>query len=496
VSVTTHPAVPGPAGPAEPVAPLAVASALALRHELGDLVRLPTDADFDAARTPWNVAVVQHPAAVAVPTCADDVVRVVRAARRHGLRVAAQGTGHGAGALAGHDLARTVLVRTTGLREVSVDPVARTARVGAGAVWDDVVPLAGEHGLAALHGSSPDVGVAGFTLGGGIGWYARAHGLAAQHVRSLDVVTADGELVRADAEHHADLFWALRGGGGSFGVVTALEIELLPIADAYAGMLLWDGSRAEDVVRTWARWTADLPEDTTTSCRILRFPPLPQLPPFLSGRTVVVVDGAVLADDATGADRIAALRALEPEMDTFARTPAAALTRLHMDPEGPTPSVGGSVTLAQLDEETVDGFLAAVGPDVPTALLVSELRHLGGALARRDPRAGGAGPPCRSATWRSSSPSPPRRRSRRWGLADVARVRAALAPFDSGSQLLNLTEAPVRPRRPSMRRPGSACGPCGAPSTRRACSPPATRCPPLVISPPRRSPASTQPRPA
>jgi hypothetical protein len=377
-----------------------------------------------------------------VPTCADDVVRVVRAARRHGLRVAAQGTGHGAGALAGHDLARTVLVRTTGLREVSVDPVARTARVGAGAVWDDVVPLAGEHGLAALHGSSPDVGVAGYTLGGGIGWYARAHGLAAQHVRSLDVVTADGELVRADAEHHADLFWALRGGGGSFGVVTALEIELLPIADAYAGMLLWDGSRAEDVVRTWARWTADLPEDTTTSCRILRFPPLPQLPPFLSGRTVVVIDGAVLADDATGAERIAALRALEPEMDTFARTPAAALTRLHMDPEGPTPSVGGSVTLAQLDEETIDGFLAAVGPDVPTALLVSELRHLGGALARRDPRAGALDhlPFGYLAFFVAVAPTP---EVAALGLADVARVRAALAPFDSGSQLLNLTEAPV-----------------------------------------------------
>jgi FAD/FMN-containing dehydrogenase len=431
-----------PVPPAQPVPPVAVASALALRHELGALVRLPSDPDFDAVRTPWNVAVVQHPAAVALPTSADDVVRVVRAARRHGLRVLAQGSGHGAAALTGHDLARTVLVRTTCMREVSVDPVARTARVGAGAIWDDVVPVAAEHGLAALHGSSPDVGVAGFTLGGGIGWYSRAHGLAARHVRSLDVVTADGELVRADAENHADLFWALRGGGGSFGVVTALEIELLPIADAYAGMLLWDGSRAEDVVRAWARWTADLPEDTTTSCRILRLPPLPELPPFLSGRTVVVVDGAVLADDATGADRLAALRALEPEMDTFARTPAAALSRLHMDPEGPTPAVGGSLALAGLGEDTVEAFLAAAGPDVRTALLACELRHLGGALARRDPAAGALDhlPFGYLAFLVAVAPSP---EVAAMGEADVERVRAALAPWDSGSHLLNFAEGPV-----------------------------------------------------
>jgi FAD/FMN-containing dehydrogenase len=435
---TTH-----PAAAADPLPSLAIASALALRHELGELVRLPSEGDFDAVRTPWNVAVAQHPAAVALPTSADDVVRVVRAARRHGLRVAAQGTGHGAAALTAHDLARTVLVRTTGLREVSVDPATRTARVGAGAVWDDVVPLAAEHGLAALHGSSPDVGVAGYTLGGGIGWYARAHGLSSQHVRAVELVTAEGELVRANAEQHQDLFWAVRGGGGSFGVVVALELELLPIADAYAGMLLWDGSRSPDVVRSWARWSRELPEDTTTSCRILRLPPLPELPPFLSGRTVVVVDGAVLGDDETGAARLEALRALGPEIDTFARTPAAALTRLHMDPEGPTPSVGGSLGLSDLDDGTVDAFLDAVGPDVPSALLACELRHLGGALARRDPAAGAldhvAFPYL--AFFVAVAPDP---QVAELGLGDVARVRAALSPWDSGRTLLNFAEGPVQ----------------------------------------------------
>ncbi|MFC5379358.1 FAD-binding oxidoreductase [Aquipuribacter nitratireducens] len=431
MSITTTPTTPTTTAAAE----------LALRHELGDLVRLPMDDDYDVVRTPWNVAVAQRPAAVSVPTSADDVVRVVRAAARHGLRVAPQGTGHGAGAR-DTDLSRTVLVRTTAMRDVSVDLTTRTVRVGAGAIWDDVVPVVAEHGLAVLHGSSPDVGVVGYTLGGGIGWYARAHGLSANHVRAVELVTAEGELVRASAEEHTDLFWAVRGGGGSFGVVTAIELELLPIADAYAGMLLWDGSRADEVVRTWARWTHDLPEDTTTSCRILRLPPLPELPPFLSGRTVVVVDGAVLGDDATGAARIAALRALEPEMDTFARTPAAALSRLHMDPEGPTPSVGGSLTLDGLDDATVDAFLGAVGPDVPCALLVSELRHLGGALARRA-RDGGALdhlPFGYLAFFVAVAPTP---EVAALGAADVARVREALGQLSTGRELLNFAEGPV-----------------------------------------------------
>ena len=234
----------------------------------------------------------------------------------------------------------------------------------------------------------------------------------------------------------------MRGGGGSFGVVTSLEFELLPIADAYAGMLLWDGSRAEDVLRTWARWTADLPEDTSTSCRVLRLPPLPELPPFLSGRTVVVVDGAVLGDDATGAARLAALRALEPELDTFVRMPAAALSRLHMDPEGPTPSVGGSLVLSGLGDDVVDAFLAAVGPAAQTSLLACEIRHLGGALARRPPGAGALDhlPFGYVAFFVAIAPTP---EVSAVGLADVARVLEALAPWGSGHELLNFADTPV-----------------------------------------------------
>ena len=160
----------------------------------------------------------------------DDVARVVRAARDCGLRVAPQGTGHGAGAMAARDLADVVLLRTTGLGGVVVDPERQVVRLGAGVTWEDAVEAASAHGLAVLHGSSPDVGVAGYTLGGGIGWYARKHGLAANSVTAVELVTGRGRDPSGRTRvHHADLFWAVRGGGGSFGIVTALEMRLFPI---------------------------------------------------------------------------------------------------------------------------------------------------------------------------------------------------------------------------------------------------------------------------
>ena len=399
----------------------------------------PGSAEYDAHRVSWNVAIDQQPAAVAVPGSAEQVAAVVAAAVRLGYRIAPQGTGHGAAGLAARDLSDVVLLRTTGLTDVTVDPVARTARVGSGAVWQDVVELAARHGLAALHGSSPDVGVAGYTLGGGIGWYARKHGLAANSVVAVEIVTGDGQLVRADAEHHPDLYWAVRGGGGSFGVVTALELRLLPIETAYAGMLLWDVAHAEPVLRTWAAWAAGAPDEVTTSFRVLRFPPMPELPDFLRGRQVVVVDGAVLGDDAFGASQVAALRALGPELDTFGRVPAATLSRLHMDPEGPTPNVGGSTMLRTLDEATIETFLAEVGPDASPAILGAELRQLGGALGRPAPGGGALdrldGAFCAFLVAVAATPE-----MAAAGRASIDQVLAALAPCGTGGNFLNLAE--------------------------------------------------------
>ena len=191
------------------------------------------------------------------------------------------------------------------MRGVEIDPVAETARVQAGTLWLEVTEAATPYGLFPLSGSSPDVGVVGYTLGGGLSWLARKHGLAANSVTAIEVVTPDGELVRATADDHAELFWALRGGGGNFGVVTAMEFRLFPYGEVYAGMILWPYERHAELLRAWHAWTRTAPEEVTTSFRIIHFPPLPELPPFLSGRSVVVVDGAYAGGAEEGAAALA-----------------------------------------------------------------------------------------------------------------------------------------------------------------------------------------------
>lgn len=353
-----------------------------LRGLLPGRLFLPGDDGYDEARTPWNLAANLLPAAVAVPESVAEVQAVVVAAVAAGLRVAPMSTGHAGALLAASDLSRTVLVRLSSFTGVTVDPETRIARVVGGSLWDDVVAAAAPHGLAGLHGSAGGVGVAGFVLNGGLSFYGRRHGVAANSVRAVEVVTADGELHRTDAEHDAQLFWALRGGAGNFGVVTAIETELVPYADVYAGMLLWDRSRAADVMRVWRDLTLDSPESVTTSFRVMSFPPMPELPPFLSGRDLVVVDGAVLESDERAGELIAPLRALQPEMDTFERIPTSALPLMHMDPPQPSPAVSDHCVLSELPDAAIDAFLGQVGPGTHSGLLSAELRQLGGAFAR------------------------------------------------------------------------------------------------------------------
>lgn len=351
-------------------------------------VHLAGDPGYDQARAAWNLAADQRPAAVALPRTVDEVAAAVAAAAAARLRVAPQSSGHGAAALAAQDLRDVVLLRLTELTGVDVDPAAGTARILGATPWGEVVAAAASYGLTALHGSAPDVAAAGYLLGGGLSFYGRQYGVAANSLRAVELVLADGSLVRADAEHHAELFWAVRGGGGGYGVVVALEIELFPHADAVAGMMLWDRERAPEVLSAWLDWTRQAPESATTTWRVMSFPPLPELPPFLSGRDIVVIDGALLTDDATAADLLAPLRGLTPEMDTFARVPAAAVTTIHMDPPAPTPAVSDHLSLGALDAAAAATLLALVGPGTRSDLLFTELRHLGGAFGRAPQGAG------------------------------------------------------------------------------------------------------------
>jgi FAD/FMN-containing dehydrogenase len=386
------------------------------------------------------VAVDQRPAAVAYPATAEEAAEVVKAARAAGLRVAAQGTGHNAGPLGRLD--DVVLVRTSGMTSVTVDPDARIARVGAGVLWLDVVEAVAPHGLMALHGSSPDVGVAGYSLGGGMGWYARTLGLQANSLTSVELVTPDGTIVRAEADTEPELFWALRGGGGNFGVVTALEFRLYPIETAYAGWLVWDATHAREVLRRWATWAVDAPDAVTTSIRVLNVPPIEEMPEPFRGRTIVVIDGAVLGTDEEAEQILAPLRELSPEMDTFERAPAASLVRLHMDPEGPTPAVSDSVVLGSLPEEAIDALLAATGPGSGSTLLLSELRQLGGALGRPHP-GGGALDKVEGqfVFFGAAIAATPEMGAQ--GHADAGRAVQALAPWANGRQYLNFAENPT-----------------------------------------------------
>ena len=410
----------------------------ALRDLCGGAVALPGDDGYDAARGGFNLALDPRPAAVVYPADASEVAEVVRFARDAGLRVAGQSTGHNAGPLG--DLSRTILVKTSGMGGVAVDASARIARVGAGVLWEDVVDAAAPHGLYALHGSSPTVGVAGYSLGGGMGWLARSHGLQTNSLTAVELVTPAGELVRADADSDPELFWAVRGGGGNFGIVTALEFRLYELTEIYAGFMVWDWSEAARVLPVYAEWAATAPDHVTTSFRIMQLPPLPEIPAPIRGRSIVIIDGAVQGDPAV----LEPLRALNPEIDTFATIPAPALIRLHQDPEEPMPYAGDTALIKGLDADGIEMLLQMAGPKSGSPLAIVELRQLGGALARRAPGHGAVGGIdadyvlflCGMALDANMGAF----------MKDFAvRIKSAMAPWSTPGQYLNFAEDAVDP---------------------------------------------------
>jgi hypothetical protein len=411
-----------------------------LRDTVRGTVHVPGDKSWDEARQAWNLAVDQRPAMVAIPATAGDVMAVVSYARRNGLRVAPQGTGHNAAAIA--SLEDTILLRTSALRDVEIDAPGRRARVGAGVLWAEVTGPASEHGLAPLAGSSPDVGVVGYTLGGGLSWLSRRHGMATNSVLAIEIVTADGRLVRADRDSEPDLFWALRGGGGSFGVVTAIEFVLYPAPEVYAGALLWPWERAAEVLNRYVEWCRTAPDAISTSIRMLQVPPMPDVPEALQGRCFVAIDGAHLGDEASAAATLAPLRALGPEFDMFAPVPAAALSHIHMDPEQPVPAVGDGMILDDLTPAAVDAFVAATGPGSGSPLLSVELRQLGGAIGT-PPAEHGALAKLSGAFALFAVGIPMDAEAGAAIGAHLEHLLDAMDPWDSGRRYLNFTERPA-----------------------------------------------------
>ena len=411
-----------------------------LRELLDGDVVAPGDPDWNEARQAWNLAVDQRPAAVAIPESAEDVAAVVAFARAEGLRVAPQGTGHNAGAL-GRELDDTILLKTHRMRGVTIDAENRSARAEAGVIWIEVVEEAAKHGLAALAGSSPDVGVVGYTLGGGLSWLARKHGIGANGVTAIEVVTASGDLVRTDWANEPELFWALRGGGGAFAIVTAIEFDLFPIEQVYAGILWYPVDRAAEVLNAWRTWTDELPDEMTSVGRILQFPPVPEIPEPLRGQSFVVIQAIWLGEQEEADRLLAPLRALGPVMDTVDWTPIETLSRLHMDPEGPAPGVGDGAMLDDVDGHLIDLFVEAV---VGKPIISAEIRHLSGAVARRSSQHGALdafeAPYVMYAIGMAPTPE--------FGqlVAEaVAGLRDTLAPWESDHTYLNFAETRRKP---------------------------------------------------
>ena len=425
-------------------APRAPSGAEILRGLCGGAVHLPGDVAYDEARLPWNLQADSHPAAVAYPALPHEVSTVLRAASSAGLKVAPQGTGHGAPPLAGH-LDDAVLLRTSAMTELRVDATRRTARVGAGVRWGDVVERAGRVHLAALHTSSPGVGVVGSSLGGGLSWYARQHGLQCSAITAVELVLADGTFVRATDDADRDLLWAARGGGGGFGVVTALEFDLLPVRAAYAGTLAWDWIHARRVLTAWAEWAAVAPDSVTSVARLFQAPDLPWLPPDVRGRQLVIIDAVVLAGSEAARAVVAPLRTLRPEIDTVQECPAASVADLQLDPLEPTAVYANSILLEALPEPAVDALVETAGRGSGSDLLFVELRQLGGALSRPAARGGALDHMDGSVLVLCVGLD----QGTGWAAVreDAGRVTESLQPWATGSAYLLMADADVTERR-------------------------------------------------
>jgi FAD/FMN-containing dehydrogenase len=327
----------------------------------------------------FNLASTHTPEIVVGATSPDDVRTAVRWAVDRELPIAVQATGHGASSAIDGGL----LISTRRMNSVDIDAERRTATLGAGATWADVLAAAAPHGLAGLPGSSSGVGVVGYTLGGGLPVFGRAHGWAADHVRGIQVVTPDGTVREVDAEREPDLFWALRGGKGNVGVVTSMTIGLVPQARFYGGAIAFPGEHAADLLSAYAEWAPSLPEEMSTALLLLRLPPFPDVPEPLRGKFTVQLSVAYAGDQAEAERLLEPLRSAAPvALDGVAERPSTEMDRVYNDPDHPVPAQEASLLLGELTGDLLADILRLAGPDAQTPLLFVGLRQMGGALAR------------------------------------------------------------------------------------------------------------------
>ncbi|MDQ0576424.1 FAD-binding oxidoreductase [Agromyces albus] len=358
-----------------------------LGTSLGDRLTFPGDPLWDAVRSPWNLAVDQRPAAVAVPADVDEVRALLEAARADGLQLAVQPSGHGAsGSLEG-----TVLVRTSAFRDVEVDTEARVARVGAGASWGAVLDALAGSGLVPVTGTSRIVNATAFTLAGGNSWFARSLGFASSSLRAVELLTADGRHRWVRDADEPELMWALRGAGGAFGIATAIEIDLHPAPVISGGRIVFDGSDVAAVFRAVVAAGRTAPDSLALHAGAMRLPDIAQVPLHLRGTTVVTVETVQLGEPEAAAAALDSIRSSGTVvLDTVGRVDVELLGVVAEEPTDPSPGFAWSA-LAELDDEVITRLVTTWESAESRAVVAISLRMLGGALAAPPQRPGIAG---------------------------------------------------------------------------------------------------------
>ncbi|MBE8478455.1 FAD-binding oxidoreductase [Streptomyces justiciae] len=352
----------------------------ALRGAVTGPVLEPGMDGYEAECATYNLVCPLRPAVVVGAGSEQDVVAAVRFAARHGLPVAVKSAAHQV-----VSAAEGALLITTGrMKGLAVDAQNGTVCVEAGVCWSEVLPRTAEAGLAPVIGSAPEVGVVGYTLGGGQSpLLGRKYGYAADQVRRLNVVTADGELRRVTPQSEPDLYWALLGGKGNFGVVTEIEFEAFPVSRFYGGGIYFAGEHLDRVLDAWRAWLPTVAEDMTSSVAIQRLPDLPALPDPLRGAFVVHLRIGYLGTAADGERLIEPLRDAAPALvDLVGEKPFAAIGEIHLDPVDPMPYYDRSLGLREFSGKTAQALVELAGRDSGCTLVSVEIRALGGAFDR------------------------------------------------------------------------------------------------------------------
>lgn len=406
----------------------------------------PGDDGYEAETAGANLLVERSPELVVGATGPDDVAAAISYSTSNDLAVGVLATGHAGGA----PVEGAVLVNTRRMDRVDVDPAAQTARIEAGARWRQALPQMTAVELAALNGSSPAVGAVGFTLGGGVGLLGRRYGFAADRVRRVELVTADGKQRSVSPDEDPDLFWGVRGSKDNLGIATAIEIDLVPVAWLFGGGLFFPGDAAGDVLPAWIEWLKTVPEEMSSSILLAQTPPLPDVPEEIRGKYVAHVRIAHSGDIDEGADLVRPLRDLGPTLlDTVEEMRFHDVGTIHNEPDEPVRFYGRQSLLRELDAAAAEQILALAGPDAGAPYFV-ELRHMGGAYTRPPEHPNCVGGRDAVSTLYSASPL--------FADATVEGVRAAhdqlhdtMAPWASGRLVYNfLGVDDVDPRRASL----------------------------------------------